>query len=106
MTLADLTLPLPYEQAASLALVFSKELADRLVADQQEHGNPRDTINAAGPLSDGRYLHSADIVREYGIGPNGLYAAGFAHLNQERFGEVEVLPMAQVLALLPQPPEE
>lgn len=106
MTLDDLTLPLPYEQAASLALVFSKELADRLVAVQQEHGNPQYTIIAAGPLSDGRYFHSADLVSEYGIGPNGLYAAGFAHLNQDRFAEVEVLPMAEVLAMLPQPPEE
>lgn len=105
MTLAELDLPVPYEQASSLALVFSKELADRLAAVQQEHGNPRDTVFAAGPLSDGRYFHSADLVSEYGIGPGGLYAAGFAHLNQSRFAEVEVLAMASVLAMLPTQPE-
>lgn len=106
MTLADLALPLSYEQAKPLALVFSKELADRLIAVQQQYGNQRDTIFAAGPISDGRYFHSGDLVSEYGIGPDGLYAAGFSHLNQDRFAEVEVLPMAEVLSMLPQPPEE
>jgi len=100
MTLSELTLPLPYEQSRTLALVFSKELADRLVEVQSQFGNPRDTIYAAGPLSDGRYFHSADLVSEYGIGPGGTYAAGFAHLNPSRFGEVEVLQMADVLPLL------
>jgi len=45
----------------------------------------------------------ADLLTE--IGPGGLYAQGFAHLPAELFAQVEVLPMSQVLPLLPQPEE-
>ncbi len=105
MTLADYTLPIPYEQAKSLAVVFSTELANRLVEVQQQYGSQRHAIIAAGPLPDGRMFHSADLVSEYGIGPDGLYSAGFSHLNASRFDEVEVMPMADVMAMIPLPSE-
>jgi hypothetical protein len=45
----------------------------------------------------------ADLLTE--IAPGGLYSGGFAHLPAEIFPSVEVLPMSEVLPLLPQPEE-
>ena len=97
MTLADFTLPIPYEQAKTLALVFSPELRDRMIAVQTEYGRPDVTCYPAGPLPDGRYWHSGDMVSEYSIGPGGMYAAGFAHLDSSRFSEIEVVPIGEVV---------
>ena len=100
MTLADLiTQPVSYETAKDLALVFSPELA----AVQAEHGNPRHVASPVD-LVDGRKMLCADLLTE--VGPGGLYSGGFAHLPAELFPLVEVLPMSQVLPLLPQPEEE
>ena len=104
MTLADLiTQPVIYSTAKDLALVFSPELAAQLAAVQAEHGNPRHVASPVN-LSDGRKMLCADLLTE--IGPGGLYSGGFAHLPAELFPLVEVLPMSQVLPLLPQPEEE
>jgi hypothetical protein len=104
MTLADLiTQPVSYETAKDLALVFSTELAAQLSAVQSEHGNPRHVASPVD-LVDGRKMLCADLLTE--IGPGGLYSGGFAHLPAELFPLVEVLPMSQVLPLLPQPEEE
>jgi hypothetical protein len=103
MTLADLiSQPLTYEAAKDLALVFSPELAAQLAAVQAEHGNP---LHVASPvdLTDGRKMLCADLLTE--VGPGGLYSGGFAHLPAELFPAVEVLPMSEVLPLLPQPEE-
>jgi hypothetical protein len=103
MTLADLiTQPVSYETAKDLALVFSPELAAQLAAVQAEHGNPRHVASPVD-LVDGRKMLCADLLTE--IGPGGLYSGGFAHLPAELFPAVEVLPMSQVLPLLPQPEE-
>ncbi len=98
MTLADVTLPLPYEQARQCALVFSAELASRLLEVQQEHGSP---IHRASParLADGRYLLYGDCLTE--CVPGGILWAGFSHLDPSRFAEIEVLPIADAEALLP-----
>jgi len=104
MTLADLiTQPVSYETAKDLALVFSPELAAQLAAVQSEYGNP---LHVASPvdLVDGRKMLCADLLTE--IASGGLYSGGFAHLPAELFALVEVLPMSQVLPLLPQPEEE
>jgi hypothetical protein len=103
MTLADLIQqPASYETAKDLALVFSPELAAQLAAVQAEYGNPRHVASPVD-LVDGRKMLCADLLTE--IGPGGLYSGGFAHLPAELFPAVEVLPMSQVLPLLPQPEE-
>jgi hypothetical protein len=104
MTLADLiTQPINYETAKDLALVFSAELDAQLAAVQAEHGNPRHVASPVD-LADGRKMLCADLLTE--VGPGGLYSGGFAHLPSKLFPSVEVLPMSEVLPLLPQPEEE
>jgi hypothetical protein len=104
MTLADLiTQPVSYETAKDLALVFSPDLAAQLAAVQAEHGNPRHVASPVD-LTDGRKMLCADLLTE--VRPGGLYSGGFAHLPAELFPSVEVLPMSEVLPLLPQPEEE
>jgi hypothetical protein len=104
MTLADLiTHPVSYETSKELALVFSHELSAQLAAVQAEHGNPRHVASPVD-LTDGRKMLCADLLTE--IAPGGLYSGGFAHLPSELFPLVEVLPMSEVLPLLPQPEEE
>jgi hypothetical protein len=104
MTLADLiTQPVSYTDAKDLALVFSPELAAQLAAVQAEHGNPRHVASPV-PLTDGQLMLCADLLTE--VGPGGIYSGGFAHLPAELFPSVEVLPMSEVLPLLPQPEEE
>jgi hypothetical protein len=103
MTLADLiTQPVSYEATKDLALLFSPELAAQLAAVQSEHGNPRHVASPVD-LTDGRKMLCADLLTE--VGPGGLYSGGFAHLPAELFPLVEVLPMSEVLPLLPQPEE-
>jgi hypothetical protein len=103
MTLADLIQqPISYEATKDLALVFSPELAAQLAAVQAEHGNPRHVASPVD-LIDGRKMLCADLLTE--VGPGGLYSGGFAHLPAELFPLVEVLPMSEVLPLLPQPEE-
>lgn len=100
MTLADLLAnPRPIEELRALALVFSASMRQRLIDVQSQYGNPQFGADPAGPLTDGRYYHCADILSE--VGPGGIYAAGFAHLDSSRFDEIEVLPLADALALLP-----
>ncbi len=105
MTLADLiTQPVNYEAAKELAIVLTPEQAATLGAIQAQHGDPRH-VAAPVPLVDGRLMLCADLLTE--TGPGGLYAQGFAHLPAELFPQVAVMPMADALALLPQPdPEE
>lgn len=105
MTLSDLLnsgQPITYEGTHSLALVFSAELAATLAAAQAEYGDP---LNVPNPvqLTDGRMILCADLLTE--IGPNGIFASGFSHLPQELFALVDVIPMADAIALLPQPEE-
>jgi hypothetical protein len=100
MKLSELiTQPVSYETAKNLALVFSDELAAKFSAIQDEHGSRFVAIPVG--LTDGRKMLCADLLTE--IGPGGLYAQGFAHLPAELFAQVEVIPMSQVLPLLPQP---
>jgi hypothetical protein len=102
MTLSDLiTQPISYETCKDLALVFSSELAAQFSAIQDEHGSRFVAIPVE--LTDGRKMLCADLLTE--VGPGGLYSSGFAHLPAELFPLVEVLPMSEVLPLLPQPEE-
>jgi hypothetical protein len=104
MTLADLiSQPVSYESAKELAIVLSPDQAATLGAIQAEHGNPRH-VAAPVPLTDGRLMLCADLLTE--TGPGGLYAQGFAHLPAELFAQVQILPMADAIALIPQPDPE
>jgi len=103
MTLADLiSQPVSYETARDLAIVLTPDQAATLGAIQQQYGNPQH-VAAPVPLTDGRLMLCADLLTE--TGPGGLYAQGFAHLPAELFSQVQILPMADAIALIP-PPEE
>ena len=104
MTLADLTLPISYDDARQYALVFDVTLAQRLAEIHAEHGS-----NKCRPVPrqmvDGRLMLSADVLTE--VGPGGLLhamweAADKAVLN----AAVEVMPWADAVALLPPDPDE
>lgn len=103
MTVADLLprLPLSYEEGRTCGLVFDAALAQRLADVQAEH--PSRFVAQPVPLVDGRFLLCGDLLSEVGAG--GLYAGGFSHLDPSRFSEIEVIPWADALALLPPPPE-
>ena len=104
MTLADLiNQPVSYETVRELAIVLTPDQAATLGAIQAEHGNPRH-VAAPVPLTDGRLMLCADLLTE--TGPGGLYAQGFAHLPAELFPQVAVIPMADAIALIPQPDQD
>lgn len=100
MTLSDITLPVTYEWGIANALVFAEDLAIRLGEVQAEHGDPRH-VPSPRLLTDGRYMLTADILTE--CVPGGLIYGGFSHLDASRFDEIEVLPIADAIALLPEP---
>jgi len=100
MTLADITLPVSYEWGVAHALVFDVALAQRLAEVQGQHGDPRH-VPAPRTLVDGRFMLTADILTE--CLPGGLVYGGFSHLDAGRFSEIEVVPLADALALLPAP---
>jgi hypothetical protein len=98
MTLDELDLPVTAEWGRQNALVFDAALAQRLAEVQAEHGDPRH-VPVAVPLSGGRFMLLADILTE--CLPGGLVYGGFSQLDAGRFNEIEVLPLADALALLP-----
>lgn len=99
MTLADVTLPVTYQWGCDHALVFGPALAQRLAEVQADHGNPTH-VPAPVPLTDGRFMLTADILTEC-VG--GFLAEPFSHLDAGRFNEIEVVPIAEALTLLPPP---
>jgi hypothetical protein len=103
MTLADLiTQPVSYENAKELAIVLTPDQAATLGEVQAQYGNPNH-VAAPVPLTDGRLMLCADLLTE--TGPGGLYAQGFAHLPADIFPQVQILPMTDAVALIPQPEE-
>jgi hypothetical protein len=102
MKLSDIKLPVTYKWGFSHALVFDAILANRLAEVQAEHGDPRH-VPAPCLLTDGRWMLAGDILTE--CLPGGLVYGGFSQLDATRFDEIEVMPMADALALLPQPEE-
>lgn len=98
MTLAEIGLPVALEWGRQHALLFAADLAQRLAAVQAEYGDPRHVPNAAA-LTDGRFMLTADILTE--CLPGGLVYGGFSQLDAGRFDEIEVVPLADALALLP-----
>jgi len=103
MTLADLlpqVLTLTDAELKQYALILTPELQATLAAVQAALG-PRRHIVAPLLLTDGSYLLRADLLTE--IHPGGLYAAGFGQLPPETFSQVQVIPWADAVALLPEP---
>lgn len=100
MTLADVTLPVTYQWGCDHALVFGPSLAQRLAEVHAEYGDPN-IVPSPLPLTDGRFMLTADILTEC-VG--GFLSVPFSHLDASRFDEIEVLPIADALALLPPSP--
>lgn len=97
MTVADLiaSLPLPYDECKSLAVVFPQAQCQALVNAQAWYGDPR--FQAAPiPLTDGRWMLPGGLLSEV---PLGLYGAAFQRLNMENLALCEVMPLEDALAL-------
>ena len=101
MTLSDITLPVTYEWGQQHALLFSPALAARLAELHAEHGRP-DCIAMPVTLTDGRLMLSADILTA--IEPGGwLHEMWEAADKAVLLPSVEVVPIADAIALMPQP---
>lgn len=99
MTLADLTLPIPYEDAKSLALVFTPALAGRLAELHAEHGSPN-CVPMPRLLTDGRLMLCGDILTE--VMPGGLLAGMWEAADKAvLLPAIEVIAWADAVALLP-----
>lgn len=102
MTLADLTLPISYDDARQLALVFTPALAQRLAELHAVYGSPK-CVPVPRELTDGRLMLSADVLTE--VMPAGLLADMWAAADKAvLLPSVEVIPWADAVALLPPDP--
>jgi hypothetical protein len=99
MTLADVSFPVAYEWGVAQALLFSPQLAQRLAELHAEHGRP-DCVARPVALTDGRLMLTADILTA--TDPGGyLHAMWEAADKEVLLPAVEVMPLAEALALLP-----
>jgi hypothetical protein len=99
MTLADVALPVAYAWGRQHALLFTAQLAGRLAELHAQHGRP-DCIAQPRLLTDGRLMLAADILTA--IEPGGwLHAMWQAADKAILLPSVEVVPLAEALALLP-----
>ena len=104
MTLADLTLPLPYDECKDLALVYDYATAAEWYAIQEEHGDPRQEAGGQ-QLTDGRWMMGGHLLSELHEG--GILAWAIPHLTPQWMANVEIIPLADAIALLPvTPPAE
>ena len=102
MTLSDITIPVTYEWGCEHALLFSPALAARLAELHAEHGRP-DCVAAPVLLTDGRLMLTADILIATEQG--GYLYEMWSHADMEvLLPAVEVVPLADALALLPESP--
>lgn len=104
MNLLELLQSRPHpDTLRGLALILSPELHATL-EEVQSSLPVRICVAQAVPLIDGTFMLGADLLSE--IGPGGLYAQGFGRLPRRALPLVEVMPMAEALALRPEPEEE
>jgi hypothetical protein len=101
MLLSDLTLPLPHADCKDLALVYSYDVAVLLYSVQEEHGDPRH-VPAGRQLADGRWMLCGDVLSE--VGEGGILATGFSFVTPEMMQQIEVIPLADAIAMLPESP--
>jgi hypothetical protein len=99
MTLQDVVFPVTAEWGRSHALLFSEALAARLDELHAQYGVPGCTAIPTR-LSNGKYMHAADIL--LATEPGGyLHAMWEAADKTILLPAVEVVPIAEALALLP-----
>lgn len=101
MTLDQLTLPMPWDDCKSLALVYPYSVAVMLYTDQQAHGDPRH-VAAGRELTDGRWMLCGDVLSE--VGEGGILHWAFEYITPEMMHDVQVIPLADAVALLPPDP--
>lgn len=99
MWLSDLTLPIPYADCKDLALVYPYEVAVSLYGVQEEHGDPRH-VPAGRQLTDGRWMLCGDVLSE--VGEGGILSQAFGYVTSEMMQSVEVVALAEALAMLGQ----
>jgi hypothetical protein len=99
VTLADLTLPISYDDARQYALVFTPPLAARLAELHAEHGTNK-CVPVPRVLTDGRLMICADVLTE--VAPGGLLHEMWQHADQSVLvASVAVMPWADAVAMLP-----
>ena len=102
MLLSGMAFPVDIETCRRHALVFSPALASRLAEIHAEHGS-QNCVPVPIRLTDGRLMLSADILTE--IGPGGLLESMWQNCDQQAVMDgVDVLPMGEVIALMPSAP--
>jgi hypothetical protein len=101
MLLSGCSLPVPYEDCKDLALVYSYEVAVQWYESQVEHGDRRHTFTGLA-LSDGRWMMYGDVLSE--LYPGGIIGWAVEYLTPEIMAQIEVIPLADALALLPESP--
>ena len=103
MTLSDVLFPVTYEWGRAHALLFAPQLAARLAEIHAEHGSQK-CVPMPRTLTDGRLMLSADILTE--VMPGGMLHSMWVHADQAvLLPAVEVVPIADAMALMPQPPQ-
>ena len=97
MTLTNIILPISYEDAKLLAMVFSKDTSDILQEKYKQYGNP---IHCPFPiaLNNGKFALCGDILTE--VMPNGLYYTWFNSLESSLMDQIEILPWDDILNLI------
>jgi hypothetical protein len=90
-----------YADAKIRALVMDAELKDALLNAQAALPPSQNRVVPA-ELTDGRWMIRAALLTEIN---GGIFAEGFSALDPQLFSQVEVVPMAEALALLPQQEE-
>lgn len=102
MTLADVTFPVTYEWGVAHALLFSPALAQRLAELHVQHGRP-DCVARPIVLTDGRLMLTADILTA--TEPGGWLYEMWQHADKAALlPAVEVVPIADAIALIPPEP--
>jgi len=104
VTLGDISLPISYDEAKQLALVFTPQLAQRLAELHAEYGRP-DCVPAPRALVDGRLMLGGDLLTA--IEGDGWLAGMWAAADKSILNaHVVVMPWADAVALLPADPVE
>ena len=102
MALADIELPITDAYGKSIALVFSTALAARLAELHAEYGSPN-AVPYPRRLTDGKLMLCGDILTM--VEKGGFLHGMWSHADMDvLLPNVEVIPWADALALLPESP--